>query len=174
MSRLYPYIGPKKIADRVHFAPPGIRIGRPNDLVAWIRQTAQLPDDSGELTATFVIDESGALRIADRRSEHVACAGGKAVQSAGEITFRLGTEPTVIWVTNQSTGYCPEPESWPAVASALEHAGFHPADGFDLALEFRRCTACGSINIVKNGVFECAVCSAPLPGRWNLRSDDAA
>jgi hypothetical protein len=40
---------------------------------------------------TFVIDLNGELRIAPRRSEHVACAEGHAVLSAGEMTFRHDT-----------------------------------------------------------------------------------
>ena len=39
---------------------------------------------------------------------------------AGEITFTVRPGSiSVTWVTNQSTGYCPEPASWPAVETAL-------------------------------------------------------
>jgi hypothetical protein len=70
---------------------------------------------------TFVVDEQGSLLVADRRSEHVACSGGRPVLSAGEMFFSVsdvGIE--VVGVSNQSTGFCPEPESWPAIAAALD------------------------------------------------------
>jgi hypothetical protein len=42
------------------------------------------------------------------------------VLSAGEITFsRKGKSLVVSDVTNQSTGYCPEPKSWKAVKASL-------------------------------------------------------
>ena len=169
MSSSYPYIGPPEIAIRVRSAPTGVRIDQPDDVLQWIRQTRQEPDRVGNLTATFVIDESGNLRIADRRSEHVACAGGRAVLSAGEMTFQvLGKTVEVSQVSNQSTGYCPEPESWPAVQGALGKAGISPPDGFDPVFQFRRCVQCGAKNLIKDDIFECGVCSAPLPVDWNF------
>ena len=132
-------------------------------------------DAAGNVVSTFVIDEAGWLRIADRRSEHVACAGGRPVRSAGEMTFAVRRSgASVTWVTNQSTGYCPEPNSWPAVEAALARTGIAAPDGFSQAFDFRRCPCCGSINIIKDGVFECAVCSTPLPGVWNLDAEIAA
>lgn len=123
----------------------------------------------GNVMATFIIDESGWLRIAERRSEHVACAGGKPVRSAGEMTFTVGqVSVSVSCVTNQSTGYCPEPASWPAVAEALARAGIAAPEGFSQEFAFRHCPRCGSINIIKEGVFECGVCSSQLPKEWNL------
>ena len=120
--KLYRYVGPKRIADRVRHDSAGVAIRSPEDIRAWVRDTDQ--DVSvGSVIATFVVDPTGLLFIADRRSEHVACAGGKLVRSAGEITFAVGDAVEVAGVSNQSTGYCPEPESWPAVASALSQAG---------------------------------------------------
>jgi len=64
------------------------------------------------LIVTFVIDQSGTLLVADRQSEHVACAGRQPVLSAGEMTFLVsGKVVEMAEVSNQSTGYCPEPES---------------------------------------------------------------
>src|SRR6267142_1060159 len=108
MQQTYNYVGPKKIAERVVSAPEGTRIEFTDDVRRWMRQTGQELDNSGNVITTFIIDESGGLRIADRRSEHVACAGGRPVQSAGEMTFTVRPGGvSVTWVTNQSTGYCP-------------------------------------------------------------------
>jgi hypothetical protein len=94
MTRLYHYVGPREILSRAGRSGKRIHSG---DLQnpAWF---------------TFVVDEHGSLLIADRRSEHVACACGRPVLSAGEMFVRGGE---VVEVSNQSTGYCPEPESWP-------------------------------------------------------------
>jgi len=175
MRPLYRYVGPKKIAECAPAAPAGVRVESPEDVRRWIRQTRQDVDAAGNVVATFVIDEAGWLRIADRRSEHLACAGGKPVRSAGEITFNIRRESvSVSWMTNQSTGYCPGPDSWPAVRAALARAGLPTPDGFSQAFDFRRCPRCGSINIIKDGVFECGACSTPLPEEWNLDAEIAA
>lgn len=170
-TRAYQYVGPKDIAEGVAGAPEGALILNGTDIVQWIRETRQEPDADGLFVATFVIDDDGLLRIADRRSEHVACAGGKPVRSAGEITFELtGRGPRIAAITNQSTGYCPEPRSWEAVAIALDVAkiDYQGLDGFDPAFEFRRCVSCASINLVKNNVFRCSLCDAHLPVCWNF------
>ena len=119
--------------------------------------------------ATFVVDLAGWLRLAPRRSEHVACAGGEPVLAAGEMSFaQMASGPTVAAISNQSTGYCPEPESWPAVARALTFLGGGAPAGYTTIFIFRRCRACGQINLVKEGWFYCAVCQTPLPAEWNL------
>ena len=116
-------------------------------------------------TFTFVVTTDGVLRVAPRHSEHVVCAAGGEVLSAGEIRVERGR---VLSVSNQSTGYCPEPESWPAVASALERAGIEHAGAFTDEMIFRKCPECGQRNIVKDGDFACAVCGAALPAKWNF------
>jgi hypothetical protein len=169
LPRTYVYVGPKQIATRVGNAPAGVRIDSPEDVLLWAAATGQDVDDGGTVTATFVVDDAGALRVADRRSEHVACAGGRPVLSAGEIAFTVaGRRAGVAWVTNQSTGFCPEPESWPSVKAALERAGLEAPPGFDPAFVFRRCVRCEAINVVKDGVFECLVCTTSLPRDWNV------
>jgi hypothetical protein len=174
MRSTYRYVSPKKIAGRAPPVPAGVRVESPEDVRRWIRQTGQESGAAGGVTATFVIDESGWLRIADRRSEHVACAGGRAVRSAGEVTFAVRPGSlSVTWVTNQSTGYCPEPASWPAVEAALARAAIAGPGGFSQEFVFRRCPRCGSINVVKEQVFECGVCSTPLPVEWNLDPEPA-
>ncbi|MFE9635342.1 hypothetical protein [Streptomyces sp. NPDC006463] len=112
------------------------------------------------------------LRLAPRRSEHVACAGGDPVLAAGEICFiaRPGEEPA--WeadeVSNLSTGYCPDLASWRAVAEALDRAGIGRPEGFTHAVVFRRCTACGECNVVRDAWFVCVFCDADLPAEWNV------
>ncbi|WP_211240655.1 hypothetical protein [Hamadaea tsunoensis] len=71
-------------------------------------------------------------------------------------------------MSNQSTGYCPEPASWPAVAAACERAGLAHPGGFTAAFEFRRCPDCGQVNIVKGDDFVCAACDGDLPWEWNV------
>ena len=169
MPRLYRYVGPKPIADRAAASPPGTVVESAGDIRRWVEQSGQAADRGGRITATFVVGPAGKLRLADRRSEHVACAGGGPVLAAGEITLEIGGDAVgVEEVTNQSTGYCPEPESWPAVAAALKAAGLSVPEGYTVALVFRRCPRCGQIHVVKDRVFECSVCGAALPARWNL------
>ena len=65
-------------------------------------------ENGGGEPFTFVVDLEGVLRLAPRRSEHVACAGGRPVLSAGEVSFERGPDGwEVTSATNQSTGYCP-------------------------------------------------------------------
>jgi hypothetical protein len=66
-------------------------------------------------------------------------------------------------VINQSTGYCPDPDSWPAVGRALDRLGLpHPGNFTDKVI-FRRCPTCGERNIVRDNDFTCALCCSPLP-----------
>jgi hypothetical protein len=123
----------------------------------------------GDEPFTFVIDLEGTLRLAPRRSEHVACAGGRPVLSAGEITFERGAQgPEVTSASNQSTGYCPEPSSWPAVAAALDRIGVSHPGRFTDEFTFRRCPRCGERNLVRDDDFGCAICGADLPLTWNF------
>jgi hypothetical protein len=151
-----------------------VRIESLEDVRRWVRESGQAPDAAGHVVATFVIDESGWLLIADRRSEHVACAGRRPVRSAGEMAFAvISRSVSVSWVTNQSTGYCPEPDSWPAVGAALARAGIAGPGGFSQEFIFRRCPRCHAINLVKEGIFECGACGAALPEEWNLDCEAA-
>jgi hypothetical protein len=169
--QVYQYVGPKHIAQRVAGVPEGALILSVADVTRWISETHQKADADGMIVATFVIDDGGSLRIADRRSEHVACSGGKPVRSAGEITFELAERRLrIAAITNQSTGYCPEPHSWKAVAAVLNAAklDYQGPDRFEPAFEFRRCVSCASTNLVKNKEFRCSVCDARLPNCWNF------
>lgn len=161
--RAYQYVGPREIAERVGDVPLGHPIFSVADVVACLPH-------GDEVIMTFVVDLEGTLRLADRHSEHVACAGGRAVLSAGEITFEInGGEVSVIAVSNQSTGYCPEPESWLAVVNALDRAGLCRPPSWTLECLFRLCPACGQKNLIKDDVFECGICEASLPAEYNCQ-----
>ncbi|MDG6105211.1 hypothetical protein Daura_34030 [Dactylosporangium aurantiacum] len=165
MTRRYAYVGPGELHG---LAPVGVGVVRgAADLDAWL--AARDPRELAE-PFTFVVDGGGVLRLAPRRSEHVACAGGGDVLAAGEMGFvRTAAGWRVDRVSNQSTGYCPDAAgSWPAVAAALTAAGTPHPGGFTDEVVFRRCTACAARNVVHDGDLVCAVCAAPLPEHWNL------
>jgi hypothetical protein len=71
-------------------------------------------------------------------------------------------------ITNQSTGFCPEPQSWQAVSKALDRIGLTHPGGFTMTCVFRRCTGCATINIVKDDWFRCEVCGVALEAQWNF------
>jgi hypothetical protein len=164
-ARRYDYIGPSELRDQLTDARPRAEITSAADLAGFLTRSDQDPAEP----CTFVIDTHGRLRLAPRQSEHVACAAGQPVLAAGEIGFtRHGTNWAVTEVTNQSTGYCPDPDCWPAVAAALDQAGIAHPGGFTAALVFRRCEHCGQRNIVKDDWFVCGTCGHDLPQQWNF------
>ena len=167
--RTYRYVGAAEIRDRCSNQPGGALIETLADLHAWLA-TVEREVSADEVIATFVIDGSGQLRLANRRSEHVACASGLPVLSAGEMTFDYGNE--VVEVTNQSTGYCPEPDSWKAVEAALNQIGVPHPGAFTREIVFRRCPSCNQINVVKDEWFECAICAQQLPCEGNLHESE--
>ncbi|MER7468284.1 hypothetical protein [Streptomyces sp. NPDC097981] len=142
----------------------GRSIRSAGELDAWFLERAEERAEP----FTFVVDIAGVLRLAPRRSEHVVCAGGGAVLGAGEMTFRgeSGTW-TAEEVGNQSTGYCPDTASGPAVAAALAAAGIGHPSGFTHEVVFRRCPACDQLNIVREEYFVCVFCDGLLPQEWN-------
>lgn len=169
MVTFYQYVGPADIKERARRSPPGARIESITALEEWLRATGQRPCPSGLLALTFVIDEEGFLRVGDRGSEHVACSGGSPVLSAGELFLRFtagGSE--VEEASNQSTGFCPEPTSWPAVAEALDRLGIRHPGRFTQEVQFRLCPACSQRNVVKDEWFVCGSCGADLPAKWNF------
>ena len=131
-----------------------------------MRNNPKEPTASGWWVATFTIGMDETLYIAPRRSEHVACAGGKSVLAAGEVTFDEHCD--VVEISNQSTGYCPEPDSWPVVESALQRIGLIHPGGYTNPIVFRLCEQCQQRNIVKDLWFYCGVCDAKLPVDWNF------
>jgi hypothetical protein len=118
---------------------------------------------------TFVVGQDGVLRLAPRRSEHVACADGEPVLSAGEISFTTAAGRWVVdGVSNHSTGYCPDVSSWPAIAHALDDLRLGRPAGFTHEVVFRRCPGCQELNIVREGDFVCVFCGSDLPTAWNV------
>ena len=169
MTRTYRYVGPPEVRARAAGQPAGAIVTSAADVLAWVKASGLAAGRGEAIPATFVVDAEGRLRVADRHSEHVACAGGGDVLSAGEMFFAIdGCDVRVEAVSNHSTGYCPEPESWPAVEHALDRAGIVHPGGFTSVCVFRRCEACGERNIVKDGWFHCDVCGAKLPEEWNF------
>ena len=162
--RLYRFVGPPEIGDRVR-GEAGYLIRSQTDLANWLHRHPEAITEA----ATFVVDQVGLLRLAPRRSEHVDCAAGGQVYAAGEMRF--SPEHALAEVTNQSTGYCPEPSCWPAVALALTDAGIAAPSGFTSSFIFRRCTVCGTTNLVKEAWFVCGACDADLPAAWNFDDD---
>ncbi|MFP2931784.1 hypothetical protein ACLESO_42735 [Pyxidicoccus sp. 3LG] len=161
----YTYVGSEEIRRSSAGHPAGTPITSVTDVEAWLQAN---PDASSE-GATYVVDLQGRLRVAPRRSEHVACAGGGEVLAAGEIRFHgTGARLAVVEVSNQSTGYCPDTTCWDAVVLALRRAGLRPPAGFTPAVVFRRCPGCGELNLVKEGWFVCVFCDADLPAEWNV------
>jgi hypothetical protein len=149
--------------------PEGRRIESLDDLRRRVTENRAAVLPGGLIPATFVIGPDEQLRLADRRSEHIACSGGRPVRSAGEIFFaktRGGVE--VEEVSNLSTGFCPEPEPWEAVEEAPDRVGVPHPGRFTTEHIYRRCPKCGERNLVKDEVFECVVCGTELPQGWNF------
>ena len=159
-------MGPADLKALVWSGGEGRRIRSPAEFDEWVsmRTAEELADPF-----TFVIDTTGVLRLAPRRSEHVVCAGGGEVLSAGEMGF---CEESGRWkvdeVSNLSTGYCPDVRSWPSVADALDSARIARPSGFTHEILFRRCVVCHQLNIVREGDFVCVFCEAELPLEWNV------
>jgi hypothetical protein len=153
----YTFVGSKELLHLIHADLEGYNIQTASDILDWIKESGQKTDYSGEIIATFIIDLQGNLRIHDRHSEHVVCANGKPVLSAGEIIFTFSKHHTIIisQISNQSTGYCPSPTSWHVVQNALEKIGIAFPVYFTTAFEFRVCQNCGWINIIKDDYFVC-------------------
>ena len=170
IRRRYRYVGPAEHRAR----PPGSRglVDSADAVTRWV--AAQDPADRGA-PFTYVVDLRGRLWLAPRRSEHVACAQGADVLAAGEIGFEPDSVGrwSVNYVSNQSTGYCPDLDSWRTVEDALHRAGVRHHAGFTDPFVFRACPTCRAVNIVRDDNFVCAVCDDELPVDWNLDAQSA-
>jgi hypothetical protein len=69
--RRYPYAGPADIAAAVTPDAAGRPVRSPAEFAAW---AASVPARELAEPFTYVVDLAGVLRLAPRRSEHVACA----------------------------------------------------------------------------------------------------
>lgn len=166
--QLYSYVGPQSIIDSIDFTFVGYPIIQKSDVFNWIKETSQeIINDS--VFATFIINENHQLVINDRHSEHVMCANGKQVISAGEISFFIDKKSIFInEISNQSTGYCPKPESWKYVYKVLNTLNIEHPDYFTTAFDFRICNHCNNINLIKDQIFECQLCQTDLALEWNF------
>jgi hypothetical protein len=169
--KFYNYVGSEEIRLGIANYPGGTVIRSLVDLQNWIDNTSDRQTISANLiVATFVVDRNGTLRLAHRHSEHVACAGGESVLSAGEIFISCDREYFEIAdITNQSTGYCPELTSWKYVEAALDRIPISHPLYFTTEFTFRCCDRCSQINIVKDNLFICSVCNAILSDEWNFK-----
>ncbi|MBX2802229.1 MAG: hypothetical protein KTR31_31395 [Myxococcales bacterium] len=167
MTRRYRYVGPEEVRERWSTQPMGVEVTGPADVRTWA--TTQRPDADGLYPATFTVDDAGVLRIEDYGHEHVACAGGGPVWAAGVLWFEIdGAQVSVQAASNQSTGFCPEPSCWEALAQALDAAGLAHPPTWSQAFTFRRCEGCGERNLVKDDWFVCGMCDAQLPRDYNF------
>ena len=162
--RTYPYVGPARFLKNAGDKTLRTKILSVADIEAW-KDT----DPSDPSVATFVVDCDLRFWIADRRSEHVACARRQPVLAAGEVTFDTTEQlEPILAISNQSTGYCPDLTCIDAVHASLHETGWRLPDRFDPASEFRRCN-CNQIVIVKDGDFSCPVCGDELSRSYNVR-----
>ena len=170
--RSYAYVGPKEIFDIAMTQPSGIEIGSIEDLKDWLGTDPTEIRPDGSTVATFTIGNDFKLRLAPRRSEHVACASGGPVFAAGEITISDDFEITEI--TNQSTGFCPEPDCWAIVAKTLDQLQLKRPNDFTTSIIFRLCPKCNQRNIVKDSWYQCDTCNSELPEQWNFAGSSNA
>jgi hypothetical protein len=160
------YVGSAEIREALAGSPAGTRIDSRAELLEWLSRHR---DERG--WATYVVALDGALVLAARRSEHVACAGGQDVLAAGELRFDAAG--AVTWVSNQSAGYCPPESCWEHVAAALDRADVSRPHAFTFLARFRRCPRCGEKNLVKDEWYVCTFCDADLPTAWNFAPAEA-
>lgn len=169
----YHYVGPADLLALVALPVEHQALGSVDDWFGWLARTGQ-GDRHGrpeEHTVTYTVDTQGQLWVTDRHCEHVACARGKPVTAAGELTIwshLTSRRWEVVYCSNQSTGYCPQPACWEALVSACERASLPLPQAWSAAFVFRRCEKCQTINVVKEAQFVCAVCETPLSLTWNL------
>lgn len=167
-AKKYLYVGPEDTLSLVSPDNKGLTVKTLQPLLQWVQQQQnELRED--EIIATFIIDKRGRLVVSDRESEHVFCAGGQAVLSAGEMTFTVEKGNLhLLAVSNQSTGYCPQARSWKYVAKALKKLGLNAPKGFTTIFEFRRCHECSNVNLIKDDWYVCAFCDEELSRKWNI------
>ena len=167
--KLYKYVGSPDFIPKGEF-PKRTHLESVDIVGSWMIDHRDELDIEECIAATYVIDSGGLFWIADRSSEHVACARVGEVLSAGEVFFSgINEVPYIDRITNQSTGYCPEPLSWHAVTESLSSVGIIFPSEFDPAFEFRHCEKCDTLNIVKDEYYTCMSCYEDLPEIYNVQ-----
>ncbi len=158
----YSFVGNNILLNLIKPELKGFHIKSMSDVELWISKNHQQADFNHEITATFVIDLNFNLLVNDRHSEHVVCANGQNILSAGEITFEIlakyknkKSKIIISKITNLSTGYCPSPTSWIAIQKTLEKIDIPFPTFFTTAFQFRICNKCGWINVIKDNFFVC-------------------
>ena len=168
--RLYRYIGSDSVRSSSSMESERHEVTNLQGLRDYVHSRQPRPKPGDEITFTYVVLPPGRLFLADRRSEHVSCARGEPVLTAGEITFRVmpgGIE--VSDATNLSTGYCPESGSWKPLVAELNRCNVPGIGGFTHSFEFRHCPSCGMICVIKDDLYACPGCDRPLSSVWNCQ-----
>lgn len=162
VPRLYFYVGPPEVAKAALAQSAGTSIHpQPRRPRALVQRRTRLARSHPDAT----------LRLAPRRSEHVGCALGGPVLAAGELILSRRPRLEVISFSNQSTGYCPEPDCIHVIQTTLAKLPVPCPPAFSRAYEFRLCIHCGERNLIKDGYFECDCCGQDLPLTWNFGTD---
>ena len=164
-GRHYKYVGPESIRLACMDQPAGRQIANVQQLGTWLMELHDTDPDA-EGWATYTVTTDGRLRVAHRRTEHVACAGGMPVLGAGEVQF--DANGTVAWLSHYSSGYCPDATCFEFVGEAFGGAGVAVPPAFSHAVVFRKCPSCGERNVIKDDDFTCALCEATVPEEWNF------
>lgn len=169
MSKLFTYSGTPSIAKIHSNSPMGFWVQKAEDFITWTQQNQQKPERDLIFRATYVLDTLGKFLIADRHSEHVACAGGQSVLAEGEVGFTIQKKSVVIEeISNYSTGYCPDVLCFAEVQKTLNQINVLHPNWWTREAVFRRCLNCKEKNLVKDSWFYCLICYAPLTENWNL------
>ncbi len=166
MTRTYNYVVSRRIAEQAEAPISRLAPATPDDIRSW-----SLAPNNGNLELTFVVDPRGQLWLSiDTASMSPARADSPYSLLASCVPRVTPQQVAVVSVSNQSTGYCPEPDCWPAVRDALRNAGLESPNEFTHAFDFRRCVSCSGINILKDGMPDCPSCGTELTCQLELRT----
>lgn len=62
----------------------------------------------------------------------------------------------------------PRVSSWNIVQAVLGELAIEHPESFTHAYEFRYCKVCNTRKLIKEAIYECAVCGTALPKKWNF------
>jgi hypothetical protein len=163
--RLYNFVGPRRVVELAHAPIARCEPADAQELRRWLLDQRM----GSPVALTYVVTLRRRLCVAPREAEHVACARAMPVLAAGEVTVAMARDAVrVLSLTNQSSGYCPEPSCFEAVTLALDALGILAPTSFEHEFIFRRCPTCWTIVVVKDDDFTCPSCETTLPPAWNL------